>query len=426
MRKIIIAVAPIAIFLSPLTVAKDFSVDLLATAGESDNALKTADNEFSEKQNRYSAAVQGEWDKQWFDANIQYTAYQETFADDSQEGENYLQGDSALKFGNANNLFNLDLRHSRRTLLKQTADTPLTDNQEEREIFSVMPSARFDITGSDELVAYADLSRTRYLESELRDSDRNTYGVDHQHDFSAADKINLRLKQIESEFIYFPQADYTLNSAALVYSVSLRKLSYSFGAGQDQTKPEVGDEHSSPHYEASLNYKTGANQIHLYLDQSITDTSYGQGLTLAIPDVPGVDAATDQLGIIERRSAGIDLTTTALCARCDLTLGLSQAQDDYVDSESESTQRGASLTFRYSFSPRAILLLSHSQSDQEPVTGQLTDDYRQAFSRISFRYQFLKNCSLDIFREKEKRSSDEGTLDYQENFTGLALGYHFE
>jgi hypothetical protein len=426
MRKIIMTLTPLAILLSPFAAAKSFSVDLFAATGESDNALKTSDNEISEKQNRYSASVQGEWDKQWFDANLQYLAYKESFADDSQEGENYLQGDSALKFGNDSHLLNLDLRHSRRTLLKQVADTPLTGNQEEREIFSVMPSARFDISGSDELVAYADLSRTRYLESELRDSDRNTYGIDHQHDFSAADKINLRLKQVKSEFIYFPQTDYTMNSAALVYSVSLRKLSYSLGAGQDRAKPEVGDEHSSPHYEASLNYKTGANQIRLYVDQSITDSSFGQGVDLAILDVPGVDAATDQLGIIERRTSGVDWSTTALCARCDLSLGITQSQDDYIDSESESTQRGASLTFRYNFSPRTLLLLSHSLSDQEPLTGLLTDEYRQTFSRISFRYQFLKSFSLELFHEKEKRSSDSEIQDYQENFTGLAIGYHFE
>lgn len=426
MRKIIMTLTPLAILLSPLVAAKNFSVDLYAAMGESDNALKTPEDELSETQNRYSASIQGDWDKQWFDANVQYTAYRETFADDSQEGESYLQGDSALKFGNANNLFNLDFRHSRRTLLKETADTPLTTNQEEREIFSIMPSARFDITGSDELVAYADLSSTRYLESELRDSDRNTYGIDHQHDFSTADKINLGLKKVNSEFIYFPEADYELNSAVMVYSVSLRKLSYSLGAGRDQTKPEVGDEHSSPHYEASLNYKTGANQIRLYVDQSITDSSFGQGMELAIPDVFGVDAATNQISMIERRASGVNFSTTALCARCDLALGLTQFQDEYVESESESTQRGASLTFRYNFSPRALLLLSHSISDQEPLVGQVTDEYRQVYSRISFRYQFLKSFSLDLFHENEKRSSDTLSRDYQENFTGLALGYHFE
>lgn len=426
MRKIIMTLTPLAFFLSPLANAKNFSLDLYAASGESDNALKTYENEITERQNRYSASLQGDWNKQWFDANIQYMAYQESFSDDSQEGQNYLQGDSSLKFGNENNLFNLDLRHSRRTLLKDVADTPLTDNQEEREIFSVMPTARFDISGSDELLAFADISRTRYLETELRNSDRNTYGLDHQHDFSEADKLNIRVKQTESEFIYFPLADYTLNAAVLAYAVSLRKLSYSLGLGKDQTKPVLGNDHTSPHYEASLGYKTGANQFNIYMDQSVTDSSFGQGMELGITNVPSVDAVSNQLGVIERRASGASWSTTALCARCSLSLGITQAHDEYVDSENESSQRGASISFGYNFSPRAILLLNHSLSDQEPLTGMPEGEYRQMYSRISFRYQFLESFSLDLFHEKERRSSDAPTGDYQENFTGLALGYHFE
>jgi hypothetical protein len=426
MRKIITILMPVAIIFSPLAGAKNFTVDLSAAAGESDNALKSSTNPIDEKQNRYTASVQGVWDEQWMDADVQYSAYKETFADDSQEAQNYLQGSSALKFGNENNLFNLDLRHTRRTLLKDVGDTPLTDNQEDRDIFSVMPSARIDITGVDELVAYADLSRVRYKESELRDSDRNTFGLDHRHDFSAADKINVRIEKTESEFIYFPQADYTLNSAALVYSVTLRKLSYSLGGGGDQTKPESGDEDSTAHYEASLGYKTGASQFNIFIDQSITDTSFGQGLLPSIVDLPGVDTAGSQLSIVERRSSGITWTTAAVCVRCDLSLGFSQNRDNYIGSEQESSQRVGSLGFNYNFSPRISLLLTHNVIDQQPLTGELLEEYRQTYSRISLRYIFLKSFSVELVREIEKRNSDAQTQGYKENFTGVVLGYHFE
>ncbi len=418
-------ITSVAVLFSPWVNAKYVSVDLFAAAGESDNALKTTTNPISEKQNRYTASIQGDWDAQWVGANVQYTAYQETFADNSQEDANYLQGDSGLKFGNTNHLFNLDLRHSRRTLLKEVSDTPLTTNQEEREIFSVVPSIRMDIGASDELIALGDFSRTRYLESELQDSDRNTYGLDYLHNFSAVSRFNLGFKQAVAEFIYFPETDYTLNTATLVYSVSLRKLSYSLGVGSDQTKPELGKEHTSPRYEANLGYKTGANQIGMYINQAITDTSFGQGMQLGISDVPGVDAATNQSGIIERRTSGADWTSKALCARCNFSLGITHSRDQYVNSNLESTQRGATLSIGYNFSTRARLLLNHVLSDQEPVGG-LQDEYRQTYSRASFRYQLFKSVSLELFHEKEKRSSDAQVQDYQENFTGLSLGYHYE
>lgn len=417
---------PLVILLPSMTFAKNFSVDLSAAAGSSDNALKTSEDELSEKQNRYSGSVKGDWLNRWVDASVQYTATKETFADDSQEGENYLQGDSSVKFGNSQDVFNLDLRHSRRTLLKDISQVPGTSNQEEREIYSVMPSARLDISGSDELVASVDATRTRYLESETRDSDRNSLGLDYQHDFSTVDSFNIRLKTIKSEFLNFPQADYKLNTAAVVYQVSLRKLSYSFGAGQDQVKPEIGEEYSAPHYEASLNYKTGTNQFGLFVDQSVTDSSFGQGMELEILGVPGVDAVSSNIELIKRRTSGLNFTTSSLCARCDLNLALTHSKDDYIESEDESTQKGASISFRYNFSPRALLLMTYGVNDQQPVLGLSEESYRQAFSRVSFRYEFLRSFNLEIFTEQEKRTSDAKLQDYTENFTGLALAYHFE
>ena len=412
--------------LPSLGYAKNFSVDLSAAIGESDNALKTSGNEISEQQNRYAASIEGDWLTEWLSANVQYAATKDTFSDNSQQDESYLQGDSAVKLGNATSILNLDLRHSRRTLLQDIAAAPTTANQEEREIVSAVPSARFQMSGSDELILSADFSRTRYLESEARDADRNTYGVNYNHDFSAVDTVNLRVKKTESEFLFFPSANYNLTSVAAVYQVNLRKLSYSIGAGRDKSEPEIGEVQSTPHYEASLNYKSGANSFRVYLDQSMTDSSIGQGLDFAISDVPVVDAAITDIGIIKRITGGVDWNTTSVCARCDLTLGFADTKDMYVDSDSESTQKSATINFRYTFSPRAQTLIMHGISDQEPVLGQLTESYRQSITRLSFQYSFLRNISLEIFTEKEGRSSDSGVQDYTENFTGLALAYHFE
>jgi hypothetical protein len=426
MRSTIKFTIPLAFCLSPLGYAKNFSIDLSAAVGESDNALKTSENEISEKQNRYTASVKGDWLNEWLAANVQYGATRETFADDSQQGEGYLQGDSQIKLGNAQSIMNLDLRHSRRTLLQDISEAPTTSNQEEREIVSVMPSAHFKMDGSDELVVFSDFSRTRYLETETRDADRDTYGLEYTHGFSAVDSIKLNAKKVESEFLYFPQANYDLHSASVVYQVSLRQLSYSIGAGSNQTEMEAADTESVPHYEASLNYKSGANLFRIYMDQSMTDSSLGQGLDFAVSELPGVDTTATDIGLIKRRSGGIDFSTTAVCARCDLALAVTHTKDMYIDSDSESTQKGASINFRYGFSPQALLLLTHSLSDQEPLSWQLVDQYRQSLSRISFQYKFMLDLSLEIFTEKEKRSSDSQLQDYTENFTGLALAYHFE
>jgi hypothetical protein len=418
---------PVVMLMSPMVMAKNFSLDLSAAVGESDNAFKTLHDETSEIQNRYSASVQGNWVADWAKLNLQYAGYQETFEDDSQEGENFLQGDSALSLGSASSLLNLDLRHSRRTLLKEVEDKPFADNQEEREILSAMPRLRWDLTSTDELIAYADISQTRYLETKLRDSDRTTYGVNLQHDFSPVDSLRLELKKMEADFIYFQQSDYSQQTATLIYEASLRNLSYSVGAGQQTIEPEFGEKTDDDHYQASVSYKMGEHSINLNYDRSVTDSSFGQGFDLGITDVPIVDSSSTQIGLIQRESSGVNFQSTAICIRCSLTVGYNESEDHYLATDTITTQRGINANFTYLFSSRLSLILIHGRSDQEPLAADnFSAEYKQDFSRVLLRYGVMSSLNLDVFYEREKRSSEIEAQNYVENFTGLALTYHFE
>lgn len=418
---------PVVMLVSPMVMAKNFSLDLSAAVGESDNAFKTLHDEETEIQNRYSASVQGDWASDWAKLNLQYSGYQETFEDDSQEGENFLQGDSALSFGSSTSLLSLDLRHSRRTLLKEVEDKPFADNQEEREILSATPRFRLDLSAGNELVAYADISQTRYLETQLRDSDRTTYGADLRHGFSNVDSMRLELKKMEADFIYFQQSDYSQQTATLIYEAGLRNLSYSLGAGQQTIEPEFAEKTDDDHYQASINYKMGEHTIGVSYDRSVTDSSFGQGFDLGVADVPLVDSSSSQVGLIQRESTGVNFQTNGICVRCSLTLGYSESDDHYLATDTDTTQRSINANFTYLFSNRLSLLLVHGRSDQEPLaTDSFSSEYKQDFSRVLFRYGFMSSLNLDIFYEREKRSSEIELQNYVENFTGLALTYHFE
>lgn len=423
----LIRLIPLVIFISPLCMGKNFSIDLAAATGESDNALKTRDNEVSEQQSRYAASLQGNWEGEWARANLQYSGSRETFADDSQEGENYLQGDSFVRFGSSQSMFNLDMRHSRRTLLKEVEDKPLGGNQDEREIFSVTPSLGFALGAKNEVALFAEHSRTRYLETEVRDSDRKTYGVDLLHEISSTDKLRLELSKTESDFVYFQNLDYALETAALIYEVNLRKLSYSLGVGQQKIKPAADEESTNDHYQASVGYKSGANGIRVFYDRSVTDTSFGGGFDLGLSMTPGVDAAANEVSLIDRSSSGVDFQTMAICNRCTVVMGYSEADDHYLASGLDANRRTLSLEFNYAFSNRLNLSLAHAINDQEPVTSNaLGDEYKQLFSRLVLGYKFMRNFGLEIFTEREQRRSDSPSQEYTENFTGLSLIYHFE
>lgn len=419
---------PVVMLMSPLAMAKNFSLDLSAAVGESDNAFKsTQDPKESEIQNRYSASVQGDWTSDWAKLNLQYSGYQETFEDDSQEGDNFIQGDSALSFGSGSSLLGLDLRHSRRTLLKEVEDKPFSDNQEDREMLSALPRLRLDLSSVDELLAYADISQTRYLETESRDSDRTTFGIDLRHEFSSVDSLRLVVTKMESDFLSFQEADYSQKSATLIYETSLRSLTYSLGVGQQNTEPELGENTDDDHYQASIGYKSGAHTITFSYDRSVTDSSFGQGFNLAASDLPQVDSSSSQIDLIKRDSRSVTLQTSALCLRCTLLMSYSEFDDHYLSNGYDANQRIFNASFTYLFSNRLSLLLAHTSSDQSPLApDDFTFDYKQGVSSVSLSYSLISNLNVNVFYEREERSSDVALQNYVENYTGLALTYHFE
>src|SRR5690606_31206101 len=131
-------------------------------------------------------------------------------------------------------------------------DIDVLDNRDERDILAVIPTFHAPITTVDDLLVRGSYSKTNYRYNELRDSEATGGSLIWQHKVSAVDVMELSAQQTEIEFEFGPTADYTYQSVMLSYAAMLRQFKYTVAAGYNASKPEIGEEHSSPSFMAEV------------------------------------------------------------------------------------------------------------------------------------------------------------------------------
>lgn len=396
-----------------------------ALSGVSDNGLKTEEETISEKQSEYALNLGGEWVNSLLLFNMGYSATQQTFAKDSQEDSSFLEGKSSLLLGKEQQPVNLALTHSRTTLLNSPDSLNLTQNQDEKEVFSAKPTLRQRISGVDSLLLNGEYTRINYLENELKNSRREGGSLVLDHKFSTLDNLQLSAQQTLIDFKYAPDANYKLSAAALNYNVQLRKVSYSATVGVNKTAPDIGEDYSSPSYEVNFRYNAGAQALLLSGSRGLSDTSAGGGEALPSNDLPTSDGGVANLDQIERTSYGVIWTIFSPCQGCSFVLGANQFNDDYLNMNASAKERSWNAGFNYAFSPAAKISLRYADGNNTYTHIIIGQDYKIKTARIEYSYQLNRDFDLSCQLRKEQRDGDASGVDYAESYAGAGLRYGF-
>ena len=410
--------------LSSYAAGQQFGGQLSISSGESDNARKLENNKLEERQDTYEFGLNGKYSNQFLSATAEYTGQDQRFAEDSQEERKYVDGSSSIILGGAADLFDIELKHSRRTLLTAPDDLNITNNQDDREIVSAIPRIKKRITDADFLALSADFSRVDYKKNELNNSDRVSADFSWLRSVSKTSSVNLMLQQTDIEYKHFKDADYRYSSAALSYSTQLRKFSYSLTAGYNQSERDLGDEYSSPTYSFSAQYLASYHSFQLSANRAITDSSIGGGNITSVNLDPTDDGAynVDQ---IERTSAELSWGTQVICVKCTFGISAYINQDEYLVLPDERQQQGASVSFGYSFSDRTSFSYRISKMEQD-FDGMLSGkDYTYKTQVAELSFDISSGLGLKVFFENEDRESDQNERTYVENFVGAAIFYSF-
>ena len=418
----------VCLLASPLLASAESSLDtsISITSGVTDNARKTSeDSAIDERQDQYQLNVRGEYTNTWLESEAVYQAVERRFAKASQSDESYLDGQSSLLLGNSASPVDMQLRHSRRTLLQEPDQVSLTDNLDARDIYTVIPRGRLRLTDSDTVSVAGDFTQIRYRHSPERDSERQGASLELAHLLSKTSSVMLLGQQLDIEFEHMPLMDYRYKNAAVVYSAQLRQLAYSLQAGYNQTDNEFSGDESAPSYQINLNYESGANQLTFQGAQQITDSSIGDGNMGDFTNLPGGDGRSD-IRQMERTATSLRWDTAVICESCSAYLSFSRAYDDYLGDEQTAELRTSVVGFSYQFSRVARLNLRAEQSLREFSDSALGQDYDLNRFTAEFRYDFIGNLGLSLLATREDRSGKAASNNYVENYVGLSLSYRFQ
>lgn len=413
------------LFSTPL-LANELGGSIAVLSGKSDNALKSNENKIDERQDELQLNVSGDYTNEAVHFEAKYKASAMRFAEDSQENEEFLQGDSSLLFGKAHHPAELLITHSRKTLLDTPDEIALTNNQDEREIVSLSPTLRTKIGTSDSLFITGTATQVSYLQNQILDSARTGATLGWVRGISSIQSFRVVAQQTDVEFDNFNGADYTYSSAVLVYATQLRYLSYSLKVGHNESNPEIGANYNGPTYGVSIGYKSGFHEINLESNQAITDSSLGGGNSPSIDGVPNSDGSRpNSVDQIERLNTELRWETFILCDQCNLFASIYQRDEDYLALEQTAKTQGVAAGFSYRLSKASTVSMRSSKNRQRYTQLDIGNDYDLRLSSIEYSYRFISGVGLRLFAQQEKRTGDVLSQRYVENYFGGGVDYAF-
>ncbi|MGS2724316.1 hypothetical protein ACVBEJ_11270 [Porticoccus sp. GXU_MW_L64] len=430
-----IALPVIATIIStPIAADVSFSVDLESLY--TDNAQRIGAGNVSERQDRLSLSTDISHQNSWLNANINYRATQLLFDKDSQEDRLELDGQADFLFGSETGRFNVSLNNSKRQVLSNPSQTAIADNLQTRDVTTIEPRLNIFQDQADTFSVVGTYSIVNFDRNESAQTsfDTTTTGasLSWARRISKVDTLTLTAQHQDIEYDDLIGQDYQLQSALLSYSTQLRQLSYTIAAGYNVSKPDIGEDDSSPRWEISVQYDSGANVFSFLSEAAQTDPSRGNQNQLLL-------GSTDQLslgngittiaGTFDRKSHTLTWTNSSLCKRCTVTLTGGLSSEDYSEQStlnSDNDQLLASIRWGYQLTRASNLSASFTYRDTDfdsataPLSGFDSNSIQIAYNR-----QIAENFSLRLNATQTDRSGEVTPGDFDETSVSVAVSYQF-
>lgn len=405
--------------------ANDIEVQVSATSRFTDNARRTETATISERQDIYGLDLVGDYSNSLIAFDADYRATENRFNEESQPDRSLVEGNAELLIGKQYHPVDLLLSHSRRSLQSAPDQVSLLEDEDEREIFSAIPTLRWRLGEVDNLLVRGDITTINYRYSGEFNSERKGGSLLWQHALSPIDSIEVSAQHTEIEYDALPDNDYIYQNAAVTYSTDLRQLSYLVSLGYNLSKPATGDEFSAPSYRLELDYRSGFNTLGLYLSQRITDTSLGNGNRTELGNINLGDAGSIGIDQFESRVVELRWRTQGICGRCSAYASILYQADDYQSLDEDNNQHVVSAGFDYRLSRAASLGILIQRSERRFDESVLRNDFQVTSSSINYRYVFVSDLELGVFAAVDRSNSDTDSLRYEERVSGVSLRYIF-
>ena len=400
-------------------------IDLGVTSRYSDNARRTYSDKVSERQDEYSAGILADYENSLLDFETDYRASENRFDKETQPDRSLIEGNAELLIGKAHHPVDLLLVHSRRSVLGAPDQVDLLQNEDERQIFSAIPTARLRLSRVDNLLLRGDYTQVDFRYADVFNSERTGGSLIWQHRFSSVSNLEVAAQHTEISYDALPDNDYEYQNASVTFATELRYLSYSVSVGYNQSTPEVGEDFSAPSYRVEVDYRTGFNTLSLLASQQITDTSLGDGNQGMLDNVNLDDATGVGLDQFESRVIELRWDNQSLCERCSAYASLLYEQEQYQTLTEDNDQHVASVGVDYQLSRASSIGFQASRRERKFDSDVDRNDFTVTSVGANYRYTFINDLAVQVFFIVDESESDAETLTYDERISGISLTYTF-
>lgn len=402
-----------------------FKASLSLESIYTDNALRTASDGISERQDTFSVGLSGQQNNRYSDFKLGYAAERTYFSEASQEDANSIEGDAQWVLGKEYDWFNLTLQDSRRKVLRSSTATPLLSNTGERELITVKPQLRLHLTPVDQLIIGASRESVRVQRLAAADSDRDTADIIWSHKLSATDLLLVTLNQGESTRKDAIDADYKYQIARVGYQARLSHLGYAIHLGYQNTKARGQEEFGKANYALDLSYDKNGHNISLGARSAVTDTLFGDGNSNSLDETLMEDSLSDNFDLVKLSQATFTWTGPALWRGMRVSAQAQYSNHDYYVLPEDYTDQALSVSVNYGFAPRTQASLQLERSESVFDQTGLVSDFQEDNLLLRISHSFNRDLSADFLLGTIKRYSDDALNEYSEQRAGVSARYQF-
>lgn len=404
----------------------DFGASVFIGAEQTDNALKSKEDEISELQYRIGGTAFADYENDYLALNANYTLSEMHYDKDTQDKRTTTMGRTELTFGKPYQTFDLKIQHSIQRLPKHSDALDLDSENDEKQILSIQPGFHKRIGRVGYVFANANATEVDYRFEENKNSSRSGGTLGLVHNFSPIDSVSLYVSQTDIEFEYNSEVDYSQAMAVAAFERQLRKINYRIEAGQSRTDSVRLGVSDDPYYMLRINYRADYHRVDFTANQQVTDSSRGFNAN-GIPGETswGSDVTSEEVDQVLLRHAEVRWTTTALCGRCNFYVSAYGDSHEFQSSEREEERLGGTMGLSYRLSRNAQVGMSMSRLDQEVKSTTGESNYILDQITAHYTYSFINGLRLRVFAAEQDRSAADNNNEYTEFRAGVSVGYTF-
>lgn len=360
------------------------------------------------------------------DADLDYRYEKLWYKESSGLDESSIVGDTDLSWEMLANRLFLDVTHSRRNTVRDSADLDISTNREDRDILNVSPYYLLRLSGTDSLRFGVGWTAVKYEDTESSDSERYNADLSWIHQLSKVDSFSVDIGSTDVESEEGGSSNYRYDYFTVGYQAALSRLSYTLRVGANRADREEGlDDVDGYLLDIEADYRSGFQTWSLLLRHALSDSSIGNDNEV-LEDLDRRDEFNDEVDVLEESVLQLDWSSEGLCGRCVLRVGAFAEDNAYeIRIEDDNLELGALARFNYRLTRQGTLGLGVTYRDLDYDDDVARDDYDETQLRLSYDHRFGRGLRVGLFVAQRERQSDETGPDYDELRGGLNVNYSF-